>query len=85
MLGKAVNVLKTGDVVNAGKTTIILDAMKMENILKSDYKAKVLEIFIEKGQAVSADQNLIKIQQLNQNKRYISFKTSSTLSLKIIL
>ena len=61
-----VNVLvKIGDVVNAGETIIILDAMKMENILKSDYKAKVLEIFIEKGQAVSADQNLIKIQQLN--------------------
>ena len=66
MPGKVVNVLvKIGDVVNAGDTIIVLDAMKMENILKSDYKAKVLEIFIEKGQAVSADQNLIKLQQLN--------------------
>ena len=66
MPGKVVNVLvKIGDVVNAGDTIIVLDAMKMENILKSDYKAKVLEIFIEKDQAVSADQNLIKLQQLN--------------------
>ncbi len=66
MPGKVVNILvKKGDIVNANATLIILDAMKMENILKSDYKAKVLEIFIEKGEAVSADQTLIKLQQLN--------------------
>ena len=67
MPGKVVDILiKENDIVNAGETMIILDAMKMENILKSDSKVKVIEVFVEKGEAVSAEQNLIKLKQIKQ-------------------
>ena len=66
MPGKVVDILiKKGDIVNAGETLIILDAMKMENILKSENKVKVIEIFVIKEDAVAADQNLIKLQVVN--------------------
>ena len=66
MPGKVVDILiKKGDIINAGETLIILDAMKMENILKSENKVKVIEVFVVKGEAVSAEQNLIKMQEVN--------------------
>ena len=41
MPGKVVDVLvNEGDIIGVGKTLIILDAMKMENILKSETKVK---------------------------------------------
>ena len=62
MPGKVVNILiKEGDIVKAGDTLIVLDAMKMENILKSESKVKVIEVFVKKDDAVSADQKLIKL------------------------
>ena len=48
-----------------GETLIILDAMKMENILKSENKVKVIEVFVVKGEAVSSEQNLIKMHRGN--------------------
>ena len=49
MPGKVVDILvKKGDIVNEGETLIILDAMKMENTLKSENKVKVIEIFVIK-------------------------------------
>ena len=66
MPGKVVDILiKKGDIVNQGKTLIILDAMKMENILKAENKVKVIEVFVAKGEAVASDQNLIKLQIIN--------------------
>ena len=66
MPGKVVDILiKKGDIINAGETLIILDAMKMENILKAENKVKVIEVFVVKGEAVAAEQNLIKMQAIN--------------------
>ena len=66
MPGKVVDILiKKGDIVNQGKTLIILDAMKMENILKAENKVKVIEVFVTKGEAVASEQNLIKLQMIN--------------------
>ena len=65
MPGKVVDVLvKEGDIIGVGKTLIILDAMKMENILKSETKVRVLKVFVKKDEAVSAEQNLIKLKQI---------------------
>ena len=66
MPGKVVDILvKIGDIVNEGGTLIILDAMKMENILKSENKVKVIEIFVKQDEAVAAEQKLIKLQVIN--------------------
>ncbi len=65
MPGKVVDVLvNEGDIIGVGKTLIILDAMKMENILKSETKVRVLKVFVQKNEAVSAEQNLIKVKQI---------------------
>ena len=65
MPGKVVDVLvKEGDIIGVGKTLIILDAMKMENILKSETKVRVLKVFVQKDEAVSAEQNLIKVKKI---------------------
>ena len=38
--------------------------MKMENIFKSENKVKVLKVFVKKDEAVSAEQNLVKLKQI---------------------
>ena len=45
--------------VNSGDDLIILDAMKMENILKADKDAVIKKINIKEGDTVSVDQELI--------------------------
>ncbi len=49
-----------GQVVKEGEPLLILEAMKMENILKSPYEAEVKEVFITQGQTVEKNQILIK-------------------------
>jgi propionyl-CoA carboxylase alpha chain len=45
--------------VNLGEDLIILDAMKMENILKADKDIIVKKINVKAGDTVSMDQELI--------------------------
>ena len=45
--------------VNIGEDLIILDAMKMENILKADKDIKIKKINVKEGDTVSVDQELI--------------------------
>jgi propionyl-CoA carboxylase alpha chain len=45
--------------VNIGEDLIILDAMKMENILKADKDIKIKKINVKEGDIVSVDQELI--------------------------
>ena len=42
-----------------GEDLIILDAMKMENIIKAERNSEVSEIFIKENDAVFVDQELI--------------------------
>ena len=53
--------VKEGDEVKRGQEVLVLDAMKMENSVVSDHKGKVLRIFVEPGQAVTADGLLMEI------------------------
>jgi propionyl-CoA carboxylase alpha chain len=60
MPGKVTNILvQENDKVEIGDSLIILDAMKMENIIKSDCSAVIKNIHIKKNDSVSADQLLI--------------------------
>lgn len=47
--------VKTGDVVEAGQTLAVVEAMKMENILKAERLGKVKTIYVKKGDSLAVD------------------------------
>ncbi len=52
--------VKAGDTVKAGDALLILEAMKMENILKSPGEATIKNVKIKKGDTVEKGQVLIE-------------------------
>ncbi len=61
MPGMVLNILvKEGDVVKKGDPLIVLEAMKMENILKSPTEGTVKKVAAIKGTAVEKNQLLIQ-------------------------
>lgn len=56
--------VQIGDTLEAGQPVLILEAMKMENILKAAGKGTVKEIHILPGQTVEKGQLLITIEGL---------------------
>lgn len=62
MPGLVVKVLvQPGDSVTKGQPLLILEAMKMENIIKAPGDATVKEVFAEAGQAVEKNQLLVRL------------------------
>ena len=51
-----------GDTVAAGQTLVVLEAMKMENSITTDYAGKVTRILVEPGQTVPTDAVLVEIE-----------------------
>ena len=51
--------VKVGDVVNAGDEVVILEAMKMENSITSDYSGTVQQVAVAEGDNVATDAVLI--------------------------
>lgn len=51
-----------GDVIKKGDQVLVLEAMKMENILKSQTDAVVKSVEVEKGVAVEKNEILIKFE-----------------------
>jgi biotin carboxyl carrier protein len=63
MPGKVVKVLvKTGDMVEAGQTVIIVSAMKMESEFKAPKSGVVLEVPVKEGDTVDGNQVLVVIE-----------------------
>jgi len=63
MPGKVVKLLvKEGQEVAAGQGVIVVEAMKMENELKSAVAGKVKEIFVEEGQVVESGAKLLLVE-----------------------
>ena len=61
--GKVVTVeVKEGDVVKEGQVILILEAMKMQNELRSKVNGKIKGLYQIKGQQVSLDEKLIDIE-----------------------
>ena len=52
-------VVKVGDVVKIGDKLMVLEAMKMENTIASDFGGKILEIKVEKGASVLEGAELV--------------------------
>ncbi len=52
--------IEEGQEVKAGEPLLILEAMKMENIIKSPREGQIKSILVKKGQSVEKNQILIK-------------------------
>ena len=60
MPGRVVKVcVSEGDEVSQGDDLIILDAMKMENVLKAEKNIKIFKINVNEEDTVAVDQELI--------------------------
>jgi biotin carboxyl carrier protein len=63
MPGKVVKVLKKlGDEVKEGEGVVVVEAMKMENDIKSPKDGKVVELFVQEGQAVEGNAKLAAVE-----------------------
>lgn len=62
MPGRVVRILKNvGDMVEKNQGVIVVEAMKMENELKSGSKGVVKNIFVKEGDTVEAGQKLVDV------------------------
>lgn len=62
MPGKVIDVLvKEGDQVTKGDGILILEAMKMENVLKAEHDCTIKSILVEKGINVEKNQVLVEL------------------------
>ena len=55
-------VVQEGDEVKTGDKLLVLEAMKMENIIKSPGNGKIKAIRVQKGQSVDSGQKLIQFE-----------------------
>lgn len=55
--------VKEGDVVDAGKTICIVEAMKVMNEIKAESRVKIVKILVENGKAITAGQDLFIIER----------------------
>ncbi len=63
MPGKVVKILvEQGEEVQADQGVVVVEAMKMENELKSAVAGKVKEIFVEEGQVVESGAKLLLVE-----------------------
>jgi len=61
--GKIVSIdVNVGDVVTAGQTILILEAMKMQNEISSEINGTVRDIYVIEGDSVEANFELVKIE-----------------------
>ena len=54
--------VKPGDQVTKGQNVIVLEAMKMENNIASDYTGTVKRVFVQEGQTVPSGAKLVEIE-----------------------
>ena len=54
--------VKVGDTIKEGQEVLILEAMKMENVITSDYAGTVKQILVETGENVPTDAPLIEVE-----------------------
>ncbi len=51
-----------GDTIKKGDSLLIIEAMKMENIIKSSFGGKIKRLFVIAGQAVNKNDKLIEFE-----------------------
>ena len=55
--------VKKGDIVKSGQELLTIEAMKMENSIRSDYDIKVKEINFKNGDNVGVGQIIIEFEK----------------------
>jgi propionyl-CoA carboxylase alpha chain len=65
MPGRIISVsVKEGDDVIEGSELVVVEAMKMQNILRTPHLGKIKKIFIEPGNTVQSGQLLIEFEDV---------------------
>lgn len=63
MPGKILSIkVKVGDTINRNQDLLVLEAMKMENSIMSDYKGVVKQLLVAEGDIVAADAQLVELE-----------------------
>jgi pyruvate carboxylase subunit B len=62
---------QVGEQVQEGQGLVIVEAMKMENELKSEGEGRITKILVEPGQAVEKDQVLVEFEALDQPSKQV--------------
>lgn len=63
MPGKILSIkVKVGDAINRNQDLLVLEAMKMENSIMSDYKGVVKQLLVAEGDIVAADTQLVELE-----------------------
>jgi acetyl/propionyl-CoA carboxylase alpha subunit len=66
--GKIIEInIKEGELIKAGDTLMVLEAMKMENSIQMPQDGIVKKILIEQGKQVKANELLIEIESIKNN------------------
>jgi biotin carboxyl carrier protein len=61
LFGKVISVdVKAGDTVDSGQSLVVLEAMKMESVLRADGKHTVKEVLVKEGDGVNKGQLLMR-------------------------
>ena len=58
--------VKPGDTVTKSQTVVILEAMKMENSIATDYAGTVKRLLVKEGTTVAADAPMIEIEEIGR-------------------
>ena len=54
--------VKEGDVVREGSDLVVVEAMKMQNVLKAAKGGKIKKVDVKVGQTVASEEELILIE-----------------------
>ncbi|CAG8508443.1 3920_t:CDS:2 [Acaulospora colombiana] len=57
--------VKVGDLVNEGAEIAVVEAMKMQNVLRAARVGKVKKVYIKPGEAVAADEVLVEFEDVD--------------------
>ena len=61
---EADNFVKVGDIVEAGQTVCLVEAMKLFNEIEAEFKCKIIEIIKEDAAPVEFGEPLFKVERL---------------------